>query len=131
METYAGTGLVRFDYRHFQVISAESSRAAEAAECASEQGQFWQYHDALFANQQARNMSDPALRNFAVALGLDEEEFNDCLSAGEHRQVVREDNAEARARGVESTPTLFLNGEMLPGGITFEQLQSLIASQTQ
>ena len=52
---YAETGLVRFEYKHVALLGAESILAAEASECANEQGQFWPYHDIIFANQRGEN----------------------------------------------------------------------------
>jgi protein-disulfide isomerase len=128
-DAYAESGLVRFEYNNFAFIGNESIRAAEAAECANEQGQFWQYHDTLFANQRGENIgafSDAMLRNFAIAIGLDDAEFNECLDSGRHESAIRAEKVQGEGRGVTSTPTLFLNGEKLPGGLTFEQYQQLI-----
>lgn len=129
---YAASGQVRFEYNNFAFIGNESVKAAEAAECANEQGMFWQYHDTLFANQRGENIgafSNTMLKNFAVVIGLDEEAFNDCFDGGDYADVVRDEKAEAEDRAVQSTPTLFLNGEQLPGGLTFEQYQQLIAAE--
>jgi protein-disulfide isomerase len=128
-DSYAESGLVRFEYNNFAFIGNESIRAAEAAECANEQGQFWQYHDTLFSNQRGENVgafSDAMLNNFAIALGLDEAAFNECFESGRYEDMVQQEQAEGEERGVSSTPTLFLNGEKLPGGLTFEQYQQLI-----
>lgn len=128
-ETYADSGLVRFEYNHYAFIGNESVKAAEAAECANEQGMFWQYHDTLFANQRGENIgafSTAVLKNFAVVIGLDEEAFNDCFDGGDYADVVRDERSEGEDLGVNSTPTLFLNGEPLPGGLPFEQYQQLI-----
>jgi protein-disulfide isomerase len=111
------------------VIGPESIRAAEAAACANEQGQFWPYHDTIFANQRGENQgyfNDDALKAFAAALGLDEAAFNDCLDADRYRDKVQAETAAGQERGVRSTPTLFINGELVEGAIPFEQLQSLI-----
>ena len=131
-ETYAGSGQVRFEYRHLAFLGPESVRAAEASECANEQGQFWQYHDTLFANQLGENLgafSDPSLKTFAAALGLDQDAFDDCLDSNRHRAVVNEDSAEASERGVSSTPTIFINGQLIPGVTAFEEIQPIVESQ--
>ncbi|MFU8772841.1 MAG: DsbA family protein, partial [Anaerolineales bacterium] len=76
---YADTGLVRFEYKHFAFLGPESNLAAEASECAAEQGKFWQYHDTLFENLRGQNQGsyrNPALKAMAAALGLDENSFN-------------------------------------------------------
>lgn len=129
IETYGGSGVVRFEYNHFTFLGPESQQAAEAAECAREQGQFWQYHDTLYASQRGENQgafSDDALKAFAAALGLDEEAFNQCLDSERYEADVQAETAAGRQRGVQSTPTLFINGEMVEGAVPFEQLQPFI-----
>ncbi|HRQ38925.1 MAG TPA: thioredoxin domain-containing protein [Chloroflexota bacterium] len=128
-ETYAASGQVRFEYNNFAFIGTESQKAAEAAECANEQGMFWQYHDTLFANQRGENVgafSNAMLKNFAIAIGLDTDAFNSCFDSGRYASLVRGEKSEGEERGVNSTPTLFINGEQLSGGLTFEQYQQLI-----
>lgn len=129
IETYAETGQVRFEYKHFAFLGAESQAAAEASECAREQGQFWQYHDVLFENQRGENAGAyrrQALEAFAAALGLDEAVFNDCLASDRYEDLVEAERAEGQERGVRSTPTLFVNGEMMEGAVPFGQLQQRI-----
>ncbi len=129
---YAASGQVRFEYNNFAFIGNESIKAAEAAECANAQGMFWEYHDTLFANQRGENIgafSNAILKNMAIVIGLDEEAFNACFDGEDFADVVRDEKAEGEDRGVSSTPTLFLNGEQLPGGLTFEQYQQLIAAE--
>jgi protein-disulfide isomerase len=131
-ETYAGTDQVRFEYKHFAFLGNESTRAAEASECANEQGQFWPYHDTLFLNQRGENLgafSDQNLKAFAVAIGLDEQAFNDCLDTDRFREVVDAEVSESEERAVRSTPTLFINGEKMEGVVPFERLQSIIEAE--
>ena len=107
-------------------------RAAEAAECANEQDQFWPYHDTLFLNQKGENQSafdDLVLKNFASLLGLDEAAFNDCLDSDRYRTQLETERREAEARDVKSTPTFIINGQLINGAIPFEQFQSIIESE--
>ena len=120
---------MRFEYKHFAFLGAESEQAAEAAECAREQGQFWPYHDTLFANQRGENQGafrEDALKAFAAALGLDEAAFDQCLESGRYEDEVRSETAAGQQRGVRSTPTLFINGEKVEGAVPFAQLQPRI-----
>ena len=129
METYADTGLVRFEYHHFAILGNESQRAAEASECALEQDAFWPYHDVIFANQRGENMgafSEGNLLSFAEALELDTAAFESCLDSDRYAAEVRADSASGQERGVSSTPTLFINGEMVQGAIPFDQLQARV-----
>lgn len=132
METYADTGLVRYEYRHYAFLGEESVRAAEASECANELGQFWQYHDTLFANQLGENLgafSDDSLRNFAIALGLDESAFNACFNSGRYRSQILADRRQGDELGVGSTPTFRINGEIIERLSSFEELQAIISSE--
>lgn len=129
METYGDTSLVRFEYKHLAFLGPESTRAAEASECALAQGKFWQYHDIIFANQRGENQGafrDIVLENFAVALGLDTAAFNTCLEDRHYQDAVQSDIAEAQAREVSSTPTVFINGEKVDVGTSFDKIRPLI-----
>ena len=129
METYTGTGLVRYEFNDFAFIGQESLRAAEAATCAREQDAFWQYHDTLFLNQAGENAGafvDENLRTFAAAIGLNEGDFNSCLGSNRYRNEINEGINEARELGVQSTPTFRINGQLVEGGLTFDQFQSII-----
>lgn len=86
----------------------------------------------MFLNQRGENLGaydDGALKAFAVALGLDEAAFNECLDSNRYQNVVGSELAEGRERTVRSTPTLFVNGEMIEGAIPFEQLQQQIEAE--
>lgn len=114
---YEATGQVRFEFKHF-IIGGERTRgAAMAAECAADQGKFWDYHDVLFARQ--GTSSDPfnrsALKQYAAQLGLDTAQFNQCLDNNVHFEKVARDSADGRALGVSATPTFFVNDQKLEG----------------
>lgn len=125
-ELYAGSTLVRFEYHHYAFLGQESLRAAEAAECANDQGMFWQYHDTLFLNQIAENAgfwSEQFLIQMAVQLTLNEVEFTSCLTSGKYQSAVVAASQEARDRGVTGTPTLFINGERIQLGSVNSYIQ--------
>ncbi len=123
---------MRFEYKHFAFLGQESIRAGEAAECAADQEMFWPYHDTLFLNQHGKNLgvwNIPTLVNFAGQLGLDQAEFSDCLETGKNNQKVLDDNAEAGSRGVNSTPTIFINGQMYRGALSAEEILPIIEAE--
>lgn len=123
------TGKVRFVYRHLVVLGAESMRAAEASECAANQGKFWEYHDVLFLNWAGENRgaySDANLKSFAARVGLDARTFGACLDGGQHAGLVREETAKANSLGVRSTPTVFVNDTMLAGLADYSVYKRLI-----
>jgi protein-disulfide isomerase len=79
-------------------------KAAEAANCAGEQGKYWEMHDRLFANQKTLEPWKP----HAEAIGLDVPKFEACLTAGKQADEIRKDMAEAQKAGVHGTPGFFL-----------------------
>lgn len=117
---------IKFSYRHFPLIGLQgheqSPAAAEAAECAYEQDQFWPYHDLLFANQPA--FSSEALARYARQLNLNETDFDQCLASRVKAEVVNKDRVEGLAKNVDSTPTFFLNGELVADWRTLPQMVS-------
>ena len=108
---YVEPGLVRFEFHDYAFRGPEAVRAAEAAACAADQGAYWRYHDTLFLNQSGPNsFTDARLKQMAETLGLDTGTFNQCLDSGEKRASVEASIAEAQAQGIDSTPTIFING---------------------
>lgn len=119
-------GEVRVVFHHFPLDRAcnpglptelhrSACRAAVAAECAAAQQHFWQYHDVLFANQQ--RLDDASLIGYATQLGLDRAEFEACLARPAARERVERDVKSGSALGVESTPTIFINGRVIKGAL--------------
>jgi len=128
-EQYVASGLARLEFRNMAFIGTESVYAAEAAQCANDQGKFWDYHDALFENQRGENsgaFSLERLRRFAGEIGLDEASFNQCLDSGKYTDMVLEETDAARDAGVESTPWLLINGEVVKGAQPFGVFQEII-----
>lgn len=101
---------LRYVFRHLPLsdVHEHAQLAAEAAEAAGAQGSFWEMHDRLFARQD--ELTSPALRGHARALGLDAERFAEELRTREHAPRVAEDVDSADRSDVAGTPTFFLNG---------------------
>lgn len=128
-QTYVQKGIVRIGYIQMTFLGQESVWAAEAAECADEQGAFWAYRDYLLSNQKGENkgaFNRDNLKQFAVALKLDAQAFNSCMDSGRTSATVEKEAAFAEYLGVPSTPTFLLNGQPLVGGQTFATFQKLI-----
>lgn len=109
--TYVANNQIEFVYRDYAFLGAESVKSAEAARCAEDQGQFWQYHDYLFAHQAGENQggfADPKLETFAKTLGLDTAKFNQCLNSDQHLQDVTDSTNEGKTAGVQGTPKGFI-----------------------
>jgi protein-disulfide isomerase len=128
-EEYVAQGKVRFVYRHFAFIGDESIWAAEASECANEQGRFWDYHDKLYEEQAGENQgvfSKDNLRAFAADLGLDTGQFDECFASGKYRDQVQEDIQEAQRRRINSTPSLLVDGQLIPNGASYPVLRAAV-----
>ena len=133
-DEYVETGKVRFVFRNMAFIGQESQWAAEAAECANEQGRFWTYYDKLFEEQAGENVgaySKENLKRFALELELDSEEFNQCLDSEKYAGKVREETEAAREEGVRGTPALLVDGQLVEGGADYEVLRSYIDAALQ
>jgi len=105
---YVDTGKVRYIFKNLPIesIHPNAFKAAVAAECASEQGQYWPMHDLLFANQRALDAA--SLVKHGQAAALDGLRFQQCLGSSRHDARIRQDLAEAERIGASSTPTFFI-----------------------
>ncbi len=101
---------LRFVFRNFPITTAHphAQQAAEAAEAAAAQGQFWPMHDLVYENQQRLDAED--LLAYAGRLGLDVERFERELGEHAHAERVHEDFMSGVRSGVNGTPTFFMNG---------------------
>lgn len=117
---------MKFVYRDFPLTSMHqfAQKAAEASECADDQGKFWEYHDLLFANQSALDVD--SLKGYAAELGLDTATFNECLDAGTHTEEVQKDFEDGQASGVGGTPAFFINDRYVSGAQPFSVFQQVI-----
>ncbi len=129
---FVDTGQMRFVYRHFAFLGEESFRAAEASECAADQGKFWEYHDVIYENWGGVNTGafyDDPLIGFAEGLGLDRKVFSTCLTGGKYRDKVEGDVKDGERFGVNSTPTLFVNGRKVQNATSYDDYARLIESE--
>ena len=116
---------IRLVYRHYPLANHPNARpAAEASQCAAEQGQFWQYYDRLFADQ--TKLSHDALKQSAAALGMDTGRFNACFDSHKYKDQVEADIKDGNDAGVSGTPAFFINGRMLTGAQPFEAFKRII-----
>ena len=122
-EKYAGK--VRLVFKDFPLPNhAQAPKAAEAAHCAGEQGKYWELHDRLFANQQ--QLQVPQLKAHAKAVGLDQAAFDQCLDSGKHAANVQADVDLGAGMGVQSTPTVYINGRVVTGAQPIGVFTSII-----
>jgi protein-disulfide isomerase len=126
VETYGDKVVIYF--RDFPLsFHANAQKAAEASECAGEQGKFWEMHDKLFENQQALDVA--SLKQYAADLGLNTATFNSCLDNGDMASEVQKDFSDGQAAGVSGTPTAFVNGKKLVGAQPFSAFKPLIDTE--
>lgn len=120
---------VRFVYKDFPMSSAHpgAQEAAEASHCAHEQGKYWEYFDLLFENQGRTSFED--LVKFAEELGLDTNQFSECLASHKYKSKVDADFREAFRIGVYGTPTFFINDHVVVGPKTFNEFKEIIDSE--
>ena len=125
---YIDTGKVKLIYRDFPLgFHQNAQKAAEAGECADDQGKFWEMHDKIFENQPSLSVS--SLKQWAGQIGLDTGEFNSCLDSGKHAGEVQDDFKEGASYGVSGTPSFFINGIQLVGAQPFSAFQQIIDSE--
>lgn len=143
-DEYIKPGKVRMIFRNFIVIDNfvpgghESRDAAEAAECAKDQRQYWAYHDALYraegpdGKENSGNLTRDLFIKIAGDLKLDVGAFTDCFDSKKYADLIEKDVIDAQALGINSTPTVFINGQKfvgLPRSNAYETYKSAIESE--
>jgi len=122
---YIDTGKVKLIYRDYPLgFHANAQKAAEAAECAGEQGKYYEMHDKLF--DEGVNGGVSSFKQYAKEIGLNAGEFNECLDSGEMASEVQKDFQDGQRVGVRGTPTFFINGQYLSGAQPFEVFKQVI-----
>ena len=130
---YIDTGKVRFVYRDFPLSFHPAAQpAAEAAQCANDQGKFWEMHDKLFQEQEKKGtgtiqFSETDIQKWASQIpGLDVNKLNECISSNKYKSEVEKDLKDGSAYGVSGTPTLFINGRPIVGAQPFSAFKAEI-----
>lgn len=126
---YIESGKVKMIYRNFAFLGPESFVAAEAAECAKDQGKFWAYHDEIYklehqdGAENNGNLTSAFFLKIAKSLGLDEKSFTECVTAKKYASKVQQDLDGGGVIGVNGTPAVFINNKQIGGFLTFDQLK--------
>jgi len=128
-EEYINTGKVKFVYRDFPLSSIHpaAQAGAEAAECAKDQGKYWEMHDKLFQEQSRLGSDD--LKKWAAEIGLNGQEFNQCFDSRKYKSEVEKDHSDGVKAGVTGTPTFFINGRKVVGAVQYQTLKSIIEEE--
>jgi protein-disulfide isomerase len=121
----AYSGKIRLVYRDFPLYGAhpDAEAAAEAASCAGEQGQYWQYHDKLFGGNSLNNDTYLA---YANDLKLDMTKFQDCMTNHRFQKSVQANYQFGTTLGISGTPTFFVNGIPMVGAQPFSVFKQII-----
>ncbi len=135
---YVKTGKVKFVYKDFAFLGAESIASAHAARCADEQGRFWQYHDYLFnyiwsnyyskgkSGEEVGAFSDAHLLQFAEVLKLDEQSFATCMKSGKYNDAITASTQAGKQNGVTGTPGIFVNNTLIVGAQPYDTFAKVI-----
>ena len=119
-------GKLKLIHRDFPLdqLHPQARKAHEAGRCAEEQGKFWAYHDALYAN--APKAAPDQLKAYAQEVGLDMATFEQCVNSSKYQEAVQQDVEEGTRAGVTGTPAFFINGRMLSGAQPLEKFAEII-----
>lgn len=128
-EEYIETGKVKMVYRDFPLDSIHpyARSAAEAAECARDQEQYWTYHDALFDRQSEIPTLDFAV--LAGELGLNTGKFKECYDSKKYAKEVEKDYQDGLKAGVSGTPATFVNGKLISGAQPYSVFKAAIEAE--
>ncbi len=131
-DEYIKIGKVKMVFRNFQFLGQESTNAGAAAECAKDQGKFWAYHDELYkaeiadGKENSGNLNRTLFVSLAGKAGLDVNAFTSCYDGNKHVSQVQKDRDAASAIGVNSTPTSYINGQLVQGAQPYSVFKSVI-----
>jgi len=129
-EKYIKTGKIRWVFRPVALsYHLQAPKATESAECAGEQGKYWEMHDLLFARQSQWSEKGGAVelfKGYAKALALNEAAFAACLDSGKYGGIAAANMTDARAAGVSSTPTYFVNGTAIKVALPYEEFAKVL-----
>jgi len=118
--------ITRLVFRDFPLHGEKSIKAAMAANCAKEQGKFWEYHYLLFERQNEWYGNLSKLYDYATELSLNVSSFKECLDSEKYRSEVEKDFNDGLEYGVTGTPTFFINGDVVVGYRSYEEFARLI-----
>lgn len=131
---FVDTGMLRIVAKDIAILGTgtrnESVELAVGARCAADQGKYWAFHDLVYWNQQGENLGEytpELIASFAKGAGVDQGAWDTCIAGNAARAAVKADSAAALAAGIQSTPTLALNGGTpVPGLPDAEALKNSI-----
>jgi len=137
LSNYVETGKVKIIFKDFTIIGPDSIIAANAAHCADEQGKFWEYHDILYNNWAGENNGWASYDNqlsFAQDVGLNMDEFSECVKNEKYTAIITDSTSDARSLGLTGTPAFFVIGTddqitKIPGAQPYDVFKRVFDSQ--
>ena len=137
MKNYIETGKVKMIFKDYNIIGKDSVKASQGAHCANDQGLFWEYHDVLYSNWTGENngwASGTNLANYAQDIGLEMNQWTDCMSQQKHSKTILDSNEDAKKLQLTGTPAFFVinsDGQVskLFGAQPFEVFERLFNEQ--
>ena len=128
--TYIETGKAKFVYRDFPLgFHSQAEPVAIAANCAGEQGKYFQYHDKIFSNGGAGGKSSSDYKKWAQELGLNMPKWEKCTSDPAQKQEIQKDVSDGSAAGISGTPGFIINGKVISGAQPFSVFQQIIDAE--
>jgi len=116
---------IKFVHKHLPLPIHENAQyAAEAAECAGDQGMFFEMSDLLFANQ--TKLDKASIQNYSWRLRLNNKKFNECLDSGKFKGKISADAKVAEEYSISGTPAFFVNDQFVGGVLSLEQFKVMI-----
>lgn len=133
IEDYVNTGKVQFVFRNYAFLGPASTVAANAAECANEQGKFWAMHDYFYKNQPPESDTSmytvDNLTQIAGTLGMNTDQFKSCLSTNKYQKNIDQDFSDGQKAGVSGTPSTFIDGQLTVGAQPYANFKTLIDAE--
>ena len=137
LENYIEKGKVKMIFKDFTIIGPDSINAAHGAHCANDQNKFWEYHDILYNNWTGENngwASSENLQSFAEEIGLNVDEWMQCMKEARHSEVISKSKQDGRDLGITGTPAFFVIGPdnkitKIFGAKPFESFEQIFNSE--
>lgn len=119
---------IRFIFRDYPLdFHPDSQPAAEAANCAGEQGRYWEYQYQMWGPGDA--LDSASLRRYAQAAGVNLSEFDACVRENRYAEEIQQDMLDGMRNGVNGTPAFLINGRLIPGALPYDTFSALIEQE--
>lgn len=132
IKDYVDTGKAKLVFRDYPLsFHPMAIPSAQAAECAKEQGKFWEMHDIMFEEQEKLGTgtvqyTNDDLKNWAGKIGVNTTQFNECFDSEKYKAEIEKDAADGSTAGVTGTPAIFINGRLTAGAQPFSVFKTII-----